>query len=385
VGESPNTFLSGDAFGPAVTWFVQSGQEIPLRSTAFDEFGFPTNDTRIEDCNIVLIESDTVPDTIVFWEDALPAKSFPFDADIPKEVPADAQTVVLEADYSRVAKEDLNPWRNRTECGARADLCSEAILAPAAEVPPGTRYSWTSQHSEPLHFNRPATLDPGVTEPAPGCETPDAGSGIAWEDPRVGTRYIRQIEEGPDGCHEVRLSITPEESEEEFSWWLCAPFEAVTQLAPAAEKPIVEVEIENVVTSSSVVDRGHEGISIRAIFYSDLNEFVEVKTFYFVRGYSVPAAVEFSFEPIVREGCEPQVESCGSVTLPVDLRVPSATEGIGTIAPGDSVRFGTVVSRQVFLVRAVYRAVIDATCETDSSLVFSDGPRTYLETVIISE
>jgi len=81
----------------------------------------------------------------------------------------------------------------------------------------------------------------------------------------------------------------------------------------------------------------------------------------------------------VRIGCDPILESCGEVSLPIDLRLES-TEGNILIGPGESVDLGPIRG-EVFLARANYRPVANTLCEEADET--NTGRGVYAEIVTI--
>ena len=92
----------------------------------------------------------------------------------------------------------------------------------------------------------------------------------------------------------------------------------------------------------------------------------------------------WSFKPMQREmevriGCDPILESCGEVSLPIDLRLES-TDGNILIGPGESVDLGPIRG-EIFLARANYRPLANTQCEEANE---SDtGQGVYAEIIAI--
>ena len=383
VSEDPNEYLKDAIFGPPETWFVQSGQEIPVQPTIRDEWGgvVATPQGR---CFAALVESDTAPDVLLFWDADLPFKTFPFDADVPREIPADPQTVVLDADYDEASGE-LNEWRQRSDCGERADLCSEDLLGPLAEVPPGTRYFWRSRHTTDLHFERPTVNEGTLTQPPEQCRMPDSTAGVSWERPPSGDQRVVGIEPGIDGCHQLMLRGELEQPDiaEPRGWWLCVPFDSIAWLAPGEDGSQTRIAVTERNIPASLFDGGYEGLSIGATQLDAEGEILTWRRIHVVRGYGVPEEVDFGFGVEPREGCGPVESVCGQVGVPVDVTVSQFSE---RIAPGEARNFGEVQPIDIHLVRAEYRPVRDRNCENDQGLdLFPQNPEGlvgYMEAVI---
>lgn len=379
ISRDPNGFIRDGIFDAPVTWLVQSGQEIPVRSD-FAPVESP--------CRMALVESDTLPDILVFWDRDLAMKTYPFDADVPREIPADPATVVIDADYEDVQPAQMHEWRERSaECGPRADLCADEVIAPLAEVPQGAKYRWRSQNPEPLHYVRRTVAQGTLTEPPEQCRMPGAEAGLAWERPPGGDQYVVGIEQGMDGCHELMLQSNLDAEEPRVSgWWLCAPWEAVRQLAPDPDGGLARLAIGIDSRSATLVKGGYEGLRIDVSRLDAEQNFQDFYTMYVTRGYGVPDSVDFGFGITVREGCDPIELGCGQVALPVNVQIQDYNT---TVRPGESVAVGEVLPAEIFVARADYRPVLDLTCETEVPATTylpqgAEGPVGYLETVIIS-
>lgn len=378
VARDPAAFLSPAVFGAPETWMVQSGQEIPLRAEVFDQFGQPrTTNAR---CRAVLVESDTTPHIVAFWDASLPVKSFAFDADIPREIPADAQTIVLDADYSRAAQEEMHAWRERSDCGERADLCNDEIIAPLATIPTGARYFWRSQHDTPLHYveREPVGTIPNVEAQ---CQVPGAADGLAWEPPPSQERWVLGLEEGRDGCHEVLLGTDPTDPSP-LGWWICAPIEALDLLTPLPDAPrrvaiLVHRERPGLIG-------GWEGLSI-GVFTERPDGSVTHETIHVSRGYAVSDEVDVEPRVSPIDGCDPLVVACGQVAMPSVVELDAYDV---EVRPGESIRVGNVVPLDVHIVRAEARPVVDAGCEIEGTTTQIDPLLAgellgYIEAVIV--
>lgn len=354
--KSPEKYLGAEFFGEPTEWLLQSGQQIPIRS----EQGDVT-------CDAALVESETLPDVIVFWTGDLEVKSYPFDFDIPRTIPADPQTLIIQADYPKDTA-DFHDWRFRTECGSRADFCARETLAEAAEIPPGASYSWESDSEiGELHHTKPSSLDRRRQEPTEECAAPTAEVGVFWEDPIFFEDLrVRDIREGLDGCHEIFMR--PEGTSEDFGFLICVPFETIAGLKPTAELPSVLLSFTNETTQTSI------SLLVRAVYYDDLEaqNFVAVKSIHVTKG-GLPPQAAFPFIERPRLDCLPLVQSCG-VSIPLDLEIDGAL-----LKPGENTIFGSVIKREIHLIRSEYLPVSTQIC----------GPfeqtKIYLETVIITE
>ncbi len=382
VREAPAEFLNDAIFGPPETWFVQSGQEIPIDPNR-NGFGQPNSE-----CGVALVESDQVENVVVFWESNLETKFFPFDADIPPEIPADPQTIVLDADYSEVAPDEMHPWRNRSECGERADLCDQDLLDPLAERPTGVEYFWRSQNPEPLHFER-TPIEGGTIPDVPElCRIPSAADSVSWADTPGRTDFnVVELEEGVDGCHRLRLRDQFAAEDETESWWLCVPFDSIAFLAPQEDGTTWRIAVVMTQGDGNLFRGGYEGIRITATELDAARNAISDRQISVVRGFGVPDDLaDFGFQVRLREGCEPFEAECGQVGMPVDVFVEQFSD---TIPPGESRSYGEVLPVDLYIVRAEYRPVRDSTCDgAIGNLNFPESPEGlvgYIETVIVSE
>lgn len=388
IRQDPNAYVKDAIFDAPLTWFVQSGQEIPVQPVETNRWG-EVVPIETPACPVALVETDTAPDILITWDPSLPTKWFPFDAAVPREIPADPQTVVLDADYSDADPRDVLPWRSRSDCGERADLCDQTLLEPLAETPPGTRYFWRSQHDTPLHIERPTVDEGTLGDPPSQCIVPGPGEGLTWETPPRNVDYhVAEIEPGPDGCHRVRLRRRQMGSDmlaEPEMWWFCGPYDAIAWLAPQEDGSYTRIAISEITRDTATFTGGWEGLQIDATTSTEAGELVESRRMFVVRGAGVPEEVDlgFGFEP--RDGCEPAEVACGQVALPADVTISQFGE---VIAPGESLRLGEVVDIEMHLVRAEVRPVRDRACEQDVvSSLFPQNPEGlsgYIEAVFVT-
>lgn len=382
VREDPTGFLKDGAFAAPQSWFIQSGQEIPVLGF-IDEFGNAEPQVGGRACGAALVESDTTADIFIVWDSDLPMKSFAFDADVPREVPADEQTVVLDADYSRSPADQMHEWRERSDCGERADLCDDSVLAPLAAIPDNARYFWRSQHETDLHFPKPSTVEGTLPGGDEMCVAPTAADGLVWEAPPSGELYVVAFDEGRDGCHELTLTPDPDDTEREpLSWWLCAPIEALQPLIPTEQKRII-ITTRN--ERATVSQGGYRGIEISVFTLAEVGGNARLETISLTRGYRAPNQVEF--EPIFHriEGCEPIEVECGQVSLPVEVELGGYDE---TIRPGESISVGEVQPLDIHIVRAESRPIVDTTCTVGEAqdlipTTVGSGGIGYLEAVVV--
>ena len=373
VAQNPAAYLSDALFGAPYTRLLQSGQEIAIGDPDA-EFGGNNVDIPPGECGAALVETDHAPDIVIFWDADLPMKSFPFDADVPPEIPADPQTVVLAANYDEVDSDQMHPWRNRSECGSRADLCAASILAPLAEVPEGARYSWRSNDDPKLHFPR-LSVDDLPSDVPEECQVPAPEEAFSWEAPPRGDHVVVGLEEGLDGCHELRLVAAAADpaTAQPVGWWVCVPFDQLAPLAPQPDGTTSRI----VVLQHSWFD-GSNGLSIDVTVQSDDLQVDPFRKIHLVRGSTLPPELDFEFGVVPRAGCAPVETTCGQTAVASDVSISTFD---AVLAPGESQSF-EVPAVDVQVVRSEYRVARNASCD-DSDPTAPPGSPEYFEAVIV--
>jgi hypothetical protein len=369
VAANPNEMLRDELFEitdrpSRVELF--SGQEFSLNPSSWLQsfgFGFDFN-PQFSDfeggraCTAVLVRATNLPDTLVFWRTSLPFKRFRVDAEIPKSIRPDANTVVIEADYQGVDPEDLNPWKPEVCSASERDTnwwqaCPQADRDRAAVAPPGARYTWRSVSVGPLHFVRPAFETGERIETPSRCQVPGPGDGLEWESLESDSVWkVLELEAGRDGCHYLRLQGNARER----GWWLCAPIEALDALQP---RDGLDVNVGVNLTESPTAETLSMWIS-----YTQPGDDVLVDSARMVmhKGTTFPGAVgDLSWRARRRPGCAPVPENCGQMSIPVDLDMRMGPSNQDVIV-GKVTRFP--LGDQVFLVRSGYQTVTDALCES---------------------
>lgn len=375
---NPNGVLGRGAFDNTTLWFVQSGQEIALSDGAVTDWGV-ASDAQGRECHAVLVASETAPDTIVVWNDDFSERTFSFDADIPKDLPIANGTLVLDADYSNTPIEEVKEYRMRTGCGSRADNCAPETLEPLASIPPGARYTWNSRgpNDNTFHHLRPRERFDQTFDPEPYCETPGPGEGLEWTTPPASSFEVVELEEGLDGCHRIGWTLSTDL--EPNDWWICAPYATIEPLAPV-EGERVDVTVTNLTEGGALFN----GVRLDAIRRTDDGEVqlkLDARRIHLVRGFGLPDAAGFDFAIDAREGCEAEIQECGTAALPADIELI----GYDTVLrPGESTTIGTVVERQIHLVRASLNPVYDPSCDESMVTVAPPNGETpaYLEVVL---
>ncbi len=381
VADDPAALLADELFGPVTTWQLLSGQQMPLnwRRPGVDD----------TDCGAALIESDTVGDAVVFFTGELQWKEYRFDdPEAEPDGPDADQTIVIRADYGETPTEEMNPWQNRNECGARADLCDTETLAPLAEIPTGARYSYESVNPEPLHFERSNVAEGTLAERPEECRMPAEEAKLVWSElPNPAHDKVIEVVEQTDGCHTIVLAaefVDPadEKSLETRDWILCAPIDSVSWLAGEGRW---EIEV-NDVSDPQAIEGGYDGFEIVAR-PADPERQLESRTVHVFRGYAAPPSlVDLGFGAQIRPDCGVYDLACGQLGVPIDVTLEQYGD---VLTPGDARSYGQVFPVELHLVRAEYRPVRDADCEqTDggwrrpqSSSEDVDG---YFEAVVIT-
>lgn len=382
VANNPDAILTNELFEGNFPQVVPlfSGEELAIDpsewSASWNRWDDPSAN-QLNDCRAFLIRSRVLPETLVFWrpQDFF-SRSYLHNADAPQELDPQTPTVVIDADYSGVEdKEQLHGWREIT-CPLPSDtwetefewsMCndlSEEELTEAARVPEGSRYSLRSVNDNvPLHFERPRFESGGALQIPARCRTPGPGEGLDWERQTLFPAVtLDRIERGVDGCH--TLHITPP-SEVADTTLVCGPWEAVSRLQPP-EDAIVKLDIWS----------SNSELELRVTQGADALGFGKME---FRKGPAETVLRNYAYEMEVRIGCDPILESCGEVSLPIDLRLES-TDGNILIGPGESVDLGPIRG-EIFLARANYRPLANTQCEEANE---SDtGQGVYAEIIAI--
>jgi hypothetical protein len=377
ISENPGAYLNPDIFGSAITWRVMSGQEIAIdpdraRFEIEPPFEFPEPEVLppARNCQASLIQSDTAPDIVVFWDIDRQFKTFAFDADIPREIAIDPGTLSLEANYD-LTEGDRNSWRFRPEnCPGEANFCDNTALERAARIPTGAQYHWTSLEEDAALFAFPTSDSLNQTQPDETCNYTGNESALAWDNTN-GRYRITSIDEGRDGCHYLALTT---EVDTPSGWWLCAPIDALTPLIPT-EGIEIEVNIDRNYTSSQA-----SGLRIDVSHHQG-GDIVAQMTLYLVRGTAIPSELSVDLEASRIEGCTGRLSPCGEVEIPQRM-VSRQAGGTETVSPGQTVELGTgLFRRNVTLVRAVYKAVSSQSCNANENATSAQaGP--YVEAIV---
>ena len=391
VRRNPGAYLFPGVFDVAENWFVQSGQEIPVRRDTFSSQELLDNETG---CQFALVENDSAGDFIAFWDASLPVKTFPFDADIPAEVPADPHTIVLDADYSR-ATSTLHEWRERNDCGERADLCGDDIIGPLAQIPQGATYTWRSVGDDaPYHFARPSLVSGTIADPDDPCELAERADALAWEPPPLGERLVGTVEEGRDGCHEISVfpagdtdGLLPPER-----WWVCAPFDALQPLLPepGATKSIAVAERTEL---GPLFDGGSDPTlrgqfrELEILVITRVGESAFADSIFLTIGYGRSRALSISPRVEAMPQCRPVEAACSQAARAATVSIPGTT---ATLSPAEAAVFAPTPGArpvELYLVRAETRPVVDTACDVEAVFpptIRVDSPEpAYVETVLV--
>lgn len=368
VADDPAAFLPPEAFGAPVRWPLYSDQELGMGIDNQNMWG-GGDDLRGRECNASLVESDTLPNIVVFWDDSLPIKSFVFDPDIPEHIKPDPQTVVLDADYEGVPPAQMHPYHFRP-CEDEG-VCGQAGEALAAEVPTGASYFWESNYEHPLHFEQPWRADERPVDPPPRCQMPGPGEALAWESPPSGQWKVDGLQEGIDGCHTLELSDAAV-GDQRRSYVVCAPIAALADLVPADQTTI---------SASFAFESGSsQGLHITAD-QRDGGVITTTTHIFLTRGAGLPSDLGIDLTTQPREGCAPVEAACGQADLPVDVLLEGSEAT--SLAPGESAAFDDG-SREVYVARAFERAVADSVCEEDpAAQMLGNRPGSYIEAVSV--
>ena len=358
VSKNPGEIITRDLFleapGPTFNIPLFSGEELAVNPAEwFNNFN---TDRRWSGCSAFMVTTPALNDIIVFYGRAN-IKTYYHNIDVPKSIEASPQTIVIQADYSHVEDTStLHTWREHVcpEQDFEWDQCIELddeTQQEAARIPEGTRYSWESVNNDIPLFFPSSSLDRGMPLNIPArCRVPDAGEALAWEDFRdIGREFnLDAIEQGLDGCHTLQMS----QGETTFAdWTVCAPYDVLQPLAEEIETQnlqirLINANLDRTLTESSIAIRVENHTSIREIILS--------------KGANFPSVYDIYWKAETRDGCAPIQETCGEVSLPVDLRLTNQSNVLAV--PG---QFVDLSYGKFFLVRAVYKPVFNWSCDTN--------------------
>ncbi len=371
VRNAPDRYLRDDIFAAPVRWPLYSDQEIGLGLD--EQTPWAMDEMRGRPCSAALVQSDTVADIVVFWDDSLEPKTFVFDANIPEEIKPDPQTVVLQADYSEVASEELRPYGFRP-CG-RSTACSAQQEADAATVPEGARYQWESVHDEPLHFQRRWEPIDQPDQTPEECRMPGGENSLAWSNVPVGRWLVEGLSEGIDGCHSLQLqrATNPQDSRE---FLICMPFDALQSAQPSAD-------LRTSVRFHSISSTNSEGLRVEIEEVTADDEFFGLAEVYLVRGSDLPVGVtdvlDVEYRP--RLECSPAEAACGQTELPVDMRLDTRSD-VQLVRPGEA-SLPAQGEPRLFLVRSLMRPVLDPSCDDPVSSQLGASDNRYFEAAVV--
>ncbi|MFU8807325.1 MAG: hypothetical protein ACNA8W_26185, partial [Bradymonadaceae bacterium] len=336
VARNPGAMLTSAHFGNSTREEVFSGQEMPFDpfyytdSHFHDPWGPPQRTDQ--SCHIHLVELDNAPNIYVMWTDQLPFKPIYEDVDLAREIPADPQTIVLEADYSRVNPTEMNPWRGRPCGDFRYGLtyCDDGTVDRNTTKPPGARYEWHTEHDAPLHFE---VLEP--TAPGPQCELFSPGlRKIEWDEivPSLGNwRVTELIDDGAD-CWTVMLASEHGPSD---SFQACVPAGVFDPLNPElADQVWVEFRIDEEL--HVIPNRRYKSVSLEVRHLDEESTLFRSGSITLVRGHRMPQRLGLNWEAIPRTGCSPQTEVCSNRAVPVDVTLRTSSQ-IFPVASGEFV------------------------------------------------
>ena len=329
IGDDPTAYLKDVYFGPATRWLIQSGQEIPV---AQDQFG------ESRECDAARIESDTLPDIMVFWSQSQGLKQFEMDADIPKELTPNLNTLVIEAEYG---DEQLHGYRERSTCGTNLDWCDEASYAYLADIPAGARYAWRTVSDRRVSWPIPV-LDNGQVA-GDECPMPGTGQSIYWSEPDLFARTISSGSISDDGCAELRLA-------DSRSWYVCAPRFALEALVPVdGESLSIQINVQSL--ASTGFSGGYDALRVDV-----LEDDTVVRSVILSRGFAIPASVGATFSATWDADCAPLLDVCGLPVVPANITLSGIEAPFGEVVELPSSR------GQAMVVRAFNMPVTDQSC-----------------------
>ncbi|MGM0559367.1 MAG: hypothetical protein ACQEVA_23490, partial [Myxococcota bacterium] len=377
IDEAPAEYFKEDDFGTPTRWELMSGQEIGIGT----EDGWYDQQAIFggRDCTAALIQSDTVNNILIFWTDDLQVKTFDFDPEIPKEIDADPNTVVLEGDYSNTPDSEMHPYRFRP-CEDE-DLCNDEGTQEAARIPSGARYEWKSVSDETLHHDvnwRPFDEPTSVPE---FCQMPGPGMGLEWGQRPGGNWKIYEIREGIDGCHTMSLSSLSND-EPTREWIVCAPYEALTTLGTTSdEQSRLEMQL------NEATGNGYVGLQLVLQRFVPGQGVTGEASVYMTRGTRLPSFLGLDLRSEIRNGCGPVDAGCHR-EIPVDVTISRGSGESLAVQPGEVAVFENG-RRKFHLMRAANVPMLQARCEdgTDSRIgtALNQEPGEYYEATTVVE
>lgn len=369
VARDPAGQLKDEVFDAPVRWPLYSDQEIGIGIS--NDAWRRDDDLRGRQCSAALVESDTVDDIVIFWDDSLPTKTFEFDPDIPEYIKPDPQTVVLRADYADADPDQVRPYRYRP-CEDDG-LCGLDGEEAAAQLPAGAEYRWETVFERPLHFDRPWSPDDRPQQVPQRCEVPGPGEALLWEEAPAAEWVVIGLHPGVDGCHNLDLYKRNEPALQR-DFMVCAPLESLEPLTDHAEwRTVVRFE---------PLRGGAQGLNIPVNFYDDEGFIADSAQIFLSRGAQLPNDIGLSTSVQPRQDCPGLEASCGQIELPADLVIEASRTETILLRPGESTEIDERVT--VHLARSVHRPVVDQLCEqTVQSDDAQAAPGAYFEAATV--
>jgi hypothetical protein len=385
VAEAPGEYLRAEAFGEPIRWELFSGQQIPIDNSDRRLRNLRRASTlEPDECRATRITLETADDIVVFWDGSLEPKTFVHRTEDPKEELGGPQTIELTADYSDADEEDVREFRWQP-C-EDADMCGQEGRREAAQIPEGTRYAWKQQNPDRRHFyTLPNRTERDRGAPPPRCTRPARRAGLAWEPLPGARRRVEGLEQGADGCHTLTLSPPGDDNDQVRDFMVCAPWEAVSNLAPEADS-------ERVFVRTNEYDGGPHigGIELAYQIENADGELLGGGNVGLAYGTSPGMLVAEGATLVRKEECGPLAAACGQTDVAAKLQL----EGGGaptTLQVGESAPVAASSETTVHLVRAFQRAVARTSedCSDEefirSTLGPADGKLGYLEVVTTRE
>lgn len=379
--------LTSAHFGSGRRAELFSGAELaigPYQSTASGYYDrYSEGPTFRLPCEVFRVEAEIAPNIYVAWPGAgLSYKDIYEDAAFPYEIPANPQTVVLEADYSETPASQMNGWLDRPCGDASLGLyhCDPRSIARATTKPDGAVYTWRSEHDRPLHMQITAE-----EEPIPSICEISAGSGrLSWEDvPPSGREWrVVEFEEEQDGCFTLGVRGTVGDT---MYWSACVPAGTLDPLDPA-QAPEVRVEWRVEDNVNVIPGRRYQSVHLEVRHLAEEGALIRSGSISLVRGHGLPARLGLDMSASLRTGCvaQDEVEGCVNRMMPVDFTIRSGPREV-SVASGQIVELSPNTGRRFHLITAYDRVIAERQCE-HAPYILSTGATTgvYLEATAVT-
>ncbi|MFB6262413.1 MAG: hypothetical protein ABEL76_02130 [Bradymonadaceae bacterium] len=353
VAEAPELHLTDEVFAEPVRWELLSSQQIGL--------GVPRNEAEVpplseQGCRAVRIASEVAPDVVVFWSGELQPRAIRPNPEGDKGELARGPTVVMTADYSEVAPDQVGDFGERPCPSDRT--CTREERRRAAAIPEGAEYGWDARRARDLVHELPDRNERERRRSPASCRQPVRRAPFTWDAVPTRWRQVRKLQFGPDGCHTLSTVLPDHPGREGGPGFnrpdestICAPRTMLEILQPRQGRTVF-VRAREVTAEAS----GAGGLKFDIRVLDTDGDLVNEGDVYLLRGAQLPdrLGVGLAYDPA--PGCGPSLSDCGRSDLAARVRTAAKGrrlvlgEAIEIDAPGSP-------TRRLYLNRALYRVV----------------------------